>query len=59
MKILLILAIAVTVSCGRKDRSCRTKKTMVYQCQAQNTPNYGYQYAVDMCNRTYTANTCY
>jgi len=60
MKSALLIAFIVVFfpSCGRNN-NCRNKETMRVQCRAVNTPNYGYQYAQEMCNRSYSADSCY
>jgi len=60
MKILLILALVALVSCGRRDdNECRSKEHMKIECQAQQIPNYGYNQAVEICNRSYSADRCW
>ena len=63
MKIVLMLALIITLpSCGKRNSStseCRNREYMRMTCTTQHTPNYGYGYAVDMCNRTYTVERCY
>jgi hypothetical protein len=59
MKFIMLAILTLLVSCGKDRRTCRTKEQMTVTCQAQNTPNYGYQYATEMCKRTYSTNTCY
>jgi hypothetical protein len=61
MKILLILATVILVSCGRRDddNDCRSKEQMRIECSAQLIPNHGYNYAVEVCNRSYSADRCW
>ncbi len=61
MKLLLILAmISLLPSCGKKkEKECRSRDRMVYQCQTVNTPAYGGYYAREICNRQYSAERCY
>ncbi len=61
MKILLILAmISLLPSCGKRmEDECRSRESMVVNCQATNAPNYGNQYAREMCNRQYSSDRCY
>jgi hypothetical protein len=63
MKSLLILIVlcATLPSCGKKskDNSCKSRETVQLECRTVNQPNYGYHYAQEMCNRTYTADKCY
>lgn len=63
MKSLLIILLLCTFACGRKNTSgnssCRNKESMRIECRAINQPNYGYGYAQEMCNRTYSSDRCY
>lgn len=45
-------------SCG-KDNNCKNRETARLECRAVNQPSYGYQYAQEMCDRSYTADRCY
>lgn len=57
--IILFLMCYLISACGRQDATCRSKEHMRIQCQAQNTPNYGYPYSVEMCNRSYESDRCW
>lgn len=56
---LLLMMTIVFYSCGKDKDSCRNRETMRIECQAQNIPNYGYPYAREMCDRSYSADRCY
>lgn len=55
----LIVIIMVFTSCGKKSETCRNRETMRVECQARNIPTYGHPYAVEMCDRSYSAEKCY
>ena len=55
---LLVMLILFT-SCGKKSEDCKSRETMRIECQARSIPNYGYPYAQEMCNRTYSSDRCY
>ena len=55
----LLAMVIVFTSCGKDKDSCRNRETMRIECQAQNIPNYGYPYAREMCDRSYSADRCY
>ena len=55
----LLAMVIIFSSCGKKQETCNNRETMRIECQARHIPNYGYQYAVEMCNRSYSADRCY
>ncbi len=57
--IVLVVMVIVFSSCGKKSETCRSRETMRVECQARNSPSYGYPYAQEMCNRSYSAEKCY
>lgn len=58
--LILIFMITMLPSCGKKeDTSCKNRETARLECRAVHTPNYGYQYAQEMCDRSYSAERCY
>jgi hypothetical protein len=58
MKILFI--VLILASCGkRKENDCRSSEEMILECQASNTPNYGWNYSREMCNRQYKYKRCW
>jgi len=60
MKILLMLAIVLLASCGRNNTNeCRSRESVRLECTTRNTPNYGFQYAQEMCDRSYNAERCW
>lgn len=54
----LLAMVIIFTSCG-KDNNCKNRETMRVECQARHIPNYGYQYAVEMCDRSYSSDRCY
>ena len=56
--IILLFCIICLCSCGRRN-DCKNRETAVLECRAVNQPNYGYQYAQEMCNRSYSSDRCY
>ena len=56
---LLLMMVIVFSSCGKDRDNCKNRETMRIECQAQNIPNYGYPYAREMCDRSYSADRCY
>ena len=59
MKIFYLLALVLLVSCGKKNETCKNKEVMRIQCEAENTPRYGYSYSNNLCKRYYEAERCY
>jgi hypothetical protein len=57
--LMLTLMVIVFSSCGRNSETCRNRETMRVECQARNIPTYGYPYAQEMCDRSYSAERCY
>jgi hypothetical protein len=55
----LIVMVLLFTSCGKNSDNCRNRETMRVECQARNTPNYGYPYAQEMCDRSYSLDKCY
>lgn len=55
----LIVMVIVFTSCGKNSDTCKNKETARIECRAVHTPNYGYQYAQEMCDRSFTADRCY
>jgi hypothetical protein len=57
----IIALITSTVSCGKKEetKECRTREEMTIRCRVENQPQYGYQYAQELCDREYHRNACY
>lgn len=59
MKLATLIFMAIFFfSCG-KDNNCKNRETARLECRAVNQPSYGYQYAQEMCDRSYTADRCY
>lgn len=56
--LLLLIMVIVFNSCGKKN-TCESREHMEYNCRVINQPNYGYQYAQEMCARSYSADKCY
>jgi hypothetical protein len=65
MKFTMLLALALIVSCGKRDgndnttNECRSRERMRIVCVNERTPNYGYGYSVDSCNKEYSYDRCY
>lgn len=61
MKSALLIAFIVVLfpSCGKNNNTCKNRETARLECRAVNQPNYGYQYAQEMCDRSYTSDRCY
>lgn len=58
MKSALLVFALLLVSCG-KDNNCKNRETARLECRATHAPNYGWQYAQEMCNRSYSSDRCY
>lgn len=61
MKLAIVILLGIVVSCGRNTSgdNCRNKEHMRIVCVNERTPNYGYQYSVDSCNKEYSYDRCY
>jgi outer membrane biogenesis lipoprotein LolB len=61
MKITMMLAVTLLlISCGkRREKECRNRESMEMQCQVENIPNYGRQYAQRVCSEQYSVEKCY
>lgn len=57
--ITLLFMFCLLQSCGKNSETCRNRETMRVECQARNIPTYGYPYAQEMCDRSYSAERCY
>lgn len=55
-----MLAIVLLTSCGRDNTNeCRSRESVRLECTTRHTPNYGYTYAQEMCDRSYNAERCW
>lgn len=60
MKGLMIVIFFLCIACGKnRSNECKSKEHMQLECQTVNTPSYGYPYAKEMCNRSYSSDRCY
>ncbi len=61
MKSILILVMFFSIACGRQtvNTSCRSREYAMRDCVIANTPNYGPEYSVGMCNNMLPYNRCY
>lgn len=62
MKLAIILGLLLSVySCGKKDEKskCTSRADEVLRCRTEMQPNYGYQYAIEKCEREYNSHRCW